>query len=160
MGKIISLDLLVILCLMQPFLWQGHITGSETTWCSFLQSCFPAGGSQDMLVHGIAAPQVQDEALPLVGLYEDPVSLFLQPAEVPLEGCMPWSWSSPSRADCIYPGGWIEEKMFLFPTTLLYLSQVDTKVTLMWQQLCCQVQLFPWAAQLYISIPSYTKWEQ
>ncbi|KAK4811173.1 hypothetical protein QYF61_019804 [Mycteria americana] len=39
-----------------------------------------------ILVHGVVPPQVQDFAPPLTELYEDPVSPFLQPVEVPLDG--------------------------------------------------------------------------
>ncbi|GAB0186707.1 ectonucleotide pyrophosphatase/phosphodiesterase family member 3 [Grus japonensis] len=45
-------------------------------------------GLQHLLVPGVVPPQVQDFALPLVGLHEVPVNPFLQPVEVPLDGSM------------------------------------------------------------------------
>lgn len=77
-------------------------------------------------MHGIAPPQVQDVALPIVRLHEDPISLF--PSSLLRSFWMaacPKVDLSPSRTDCIYPVGWIEEKMFLFLYhTIVFISGV------------------------------------
>lgn len=46
-------------------------------------------------------------------LYEDPVSLFLQPAEVPLGDCMPWS-SAETTQSVLYISSWIYTPFFFF----------------------------------------------
>ncbi|GAB0181886.1 cAMP-dependent protein kinase inhibitor alpha [Grus japonensis] len=52
----------------------------------FCQAAFQLSSPQYVLVDGVVPPQAQDFALPLVELCEIPVSPFLQPVEVPLDG--------------------------------------------------------------------------
>ena len=92
------LDLLAMLFLMQPktllafFAARAHCWLMFNFWCPpgpqgpFLPSCFPAGCPHHTLVHGVVLPQVQDLAFPLVELQEVPVSLFLPPLPMPLNG--------------------------------------------------------------------------
>ena len=52
----------------------------------FYKAAFQLGSPQHILVHGVVPPQVQDFALLLVEPHEVPVSPFLQPVQVPLDG--------------------------------------------------------------------------
>lgn len=51
-----------------------------------LQSCFPVGQPQCVLVDGVIPPQVQDFTFSLVELHRITLCPFLQPVEVPLNG--------------------------------------------------------------------------
>lgn len=71
--------------------WPSSQPGHVTCLCSAY--CLPGhavlfckAASQPLLVHEIIPPQVQDFALAIVELHVVPVSLFLQPAEVPWDG--------------------------------------------------------------------------
>ncbi|KAK4818982.1 LOW QUALITY PROTEIN: hypothetical protein QYF61_022649 [Mycteria americana] len=70
------------------------IAGSRSTWrppgpqVLSCQAAFQLSSPQNILVHGVVPPQVQDLALLLVEVHEVPVSPFLQPVEVPLDGSM------------------------------------------------------------------------
>ena len=97
-GRVTSLDLLVIFCLMQPRILLALLWGKGTLLppvqpgvhqdpqVFFCQAAFQPGGPQHILVHGFVPPQVQDCALLFVELDEVPVSPFLQPVVVPLDG--------------------------------------------------------------------------
>jgi len=54
----------------------------------FCQTALQPGGSQHVLVPGVVPPLLQDFALSLLELHEVPVSPFLHPVEVPLDGSM------------------------------------------------------------------------
>ncbi|KAK4827979.1 hypothetical protein QYF61_022681 [Mycteria americana] len=55
----------------------------------FLPSCFAAGWSQHVLVHGVVPRQVQNLAFSFTEVHKVPVSSFLQPVQVPLDGSTP-----------------------------------------------------------------------
>ncbi|PKU44133.1 hypothetical protein llap_5545 [Limosa lapponica baueri] len=68
----------------------------------FCQAASQVGGPQHILVNEADPPQVQDFVL-LVELHEVPVSPFLQPSKVPLEGSMTlWCISQSSSLGVIY----------------------------------------------------------
>lgn len=98
-GRIASLNLLAMLCLMQPRtrlafpvaradLWLIFDVGSTSTPGSSLQSYSLAGQPQQLLVPGAVPHQVQRSAFPPVDLLGVPVWAghspgFLQPAAAP-----------------------------------------------------------------------------
>jgi len=59
---------------------------------AFSAKLFPSWAApQYVLVHGVVSPQVQNFALPFVDLHEVPISPFLQPLQVLLDGsATPW----------------------------------------------------------------------
>ena len=67
----------------------------------FLQLLSSQLAHKPVLVHGVIPLQVQDFAFAFVELHEVPVSLFLQPVEVPLNGSMILWWISCSSQVCI-----------------------------------------------------------
>jgi len=67
----------------------------------FCQIAVQMGDRQRIFVHGLVLPQVQDFTLPLVKLHEPPVDPFLQPVEVPLNGCMTFWLISHSFPFCV-----------------------------------------------------------
>lgn len=77
--RVTSLDLLKT---HWPSLLQGKLAGSWSAWGPlrlpglFLQSCFPTGYSQPLLVLGVIHPSVQDLAILLVELSETAVCLL------------------------------------------------------------------------------------
>lgn len=58
-------------------------------------------GPECVLVPGVTPPWLQDLALPLVELHDVPVSLFLQPIKVPLDGSMTFWYVSHFSQFCI-----------------------------------------------------------
>ena len=58
-------------------------------------------GPQHILVHGFVLPEGQDFALPLVECHEVPVSPFLQPVKVPLDGSVTLWCISHSSQFCV-----------------------------------------------------------
>lgn len=96
--RIISLDLLAKLFLMQPKKLFTFFAARAYCWCVFnLLSCreikmffckaaFHLISPQHNLVHVVVRLQLQGLAFPLVELHEFPVGPFLQPVEVPLDG--------------------------------------------------------------------------
>ncbi|KAK4830703.1 hypothetical protein QYF61_012872 [Mycteria americana] len=86
-GRITSLNLLAILCLMQPRITLAFFATRDPQ-IRFCRAAFQLGGPQYILVPGVVPAQVQDFVLLLVELHEVPVGLFLLPVEVPLDGSM------------------------------------------------------------------------
>lgn len=98
--RITSLDLLVILCPMQPRIPLAFFAARAQYWLEFnsvstrtlsgplLLSCFPDGCPQYVLVPGVVPPCWQDSSPPLVELHEVSVSPPLQPILVPLDDCL------------------------------------------------------------------------
>lgn len=108
-GRIISLNSLATLCLVQPRV-TGLLCSEETHWWLVFNldstrtpRSFPEklqcvlGGPKHTLVQGVVPPQVQDLASLLAELNEAPVSPFLQPVK------SLWSAAPPSAVPTTPP---------------------------------------------------------
>lgn len=97
-GNITSLNLMVILCLMQPCMPLAFFRTRERCWLMlilghhqdtqdiFHTATFHLGIPRHVIVPGIVPPQIQDCTLSLVELLEIPFSSFLQLTEISLDG--------------------------------------------------------------------------
>ena len=107
--RMASPDLLTMFFLMQP---KRPLCGEGTLLAYvqlvhqdhqglFCKAAFQPFGPQPILVHEVIPLQVQDFVFSFDGLHEIPVSPFLQPVEVPLDGSMTLWCISRSSQFCV-----------------------------------------------------------
>ncbi|KAK4831516.1 hypothetical protein QYF61_018100 [Mycteria americana] len=88
-------------CHKGTLLAHGQLAGNQDPQVLFCKAALKLVDPQPVLLPGIIPPQVQGFGLPFAELHKVPVSPFLQPVQVPLDGSMPICCTSCSSWFCI-----------------------------------------------------------